>query len=1042
MSTKFMTWSLKRPTTSTFDEYKKLAPNEPWYSKNYITVNENAPEESNSWSAGSTGFVRSIEKNHEKIDAIGLHEFGISNNGDIFNMGYGQIPYPNGYYYNNPNMRVLNEAEDDIELPVPTSLRYLMHKYPNVRWALQFLATANSSGNRVTPLLNNERKPLFKAVYGNGQNTVFEPVTDKNGNIIYVNAQDEFIRQTKRITELYLEKGFPISDVEIDMEKTTTIDGEDKKFADLLARVKDEVCIPLGLELRVNLFAMTGEYNPAYYGWHNYSTIAAAKDKNGKQAVDEFQLMTYDFSWGGSAPGPSTPLWWLENVLEHVNNVLPPEKTYIGNAGYGRRWPLNEQRMGVTFDYKQLMQAQNGEYVHNDGSTSSDGNFYFANQDFIPLAGFNDKASDYQKTMIQVYDYFKAQFGELSGNIVRPSYGEDEDPYVTTYSTTQKPEFKGIIAEINSSTASGNVSTIGQGNHNGLNYLFKSSSKARWVYDEGQEICVKEPGEKGEDGSISFNFNLPKSGNFRLIALVSFPFYGSDRFDINVNGRTHKVGDNIPDWYPYITNPFWHFWDCGSYDLGTSNSINIGTTGGAGIAGFIICEDYEETVSGGQITYNSNLQKMKKRGPKKADGTSSIVDAKFPEKMTYTAENLRRPPRPAIIWEDMFGPHLKGDGFSDGTDLTSVGPYYQKANSSAFTNGSGETIHEVSGKKYCVSGVNPVGFSEGQWYVKDDESDAAHVWSNTKNNFGQLILNKLISGSIQVELDCRVSKSDTNARYGIRLINTKGNSSKGWIFRINFMTNQAEYYNLDDPSQNRYADLSSELSSGLGNRYTMRVKRIKGKIIFSVGARDYLSIDDVLPEEIAYGAYSTGASIKIYRLNISSLDRFEPMEKMNVYVDGNLVSEYGEVKRNVPYDEFGYLIYTGLPGNLTEAVRAIPSEAELADGTASQVEGRSGTIFETEITPENWSLDYKNIPIAKVDSKIGNSKITVEMKDPGIWLRSFYVGDSEGFSIAYNSDKIGFIRTSQMVLDYNCKGIAMWTLGQEDPSVFSYLLGN
>lgn len=1040
MSTKFMTWSLKRPSTTVFDEYKKLSPNEPWYSKNYIDVNENAPEESSSWSADTIGFLRSIEKNHKKIDALGMHEFGISDNGDIFNMGFGSVIYPSGYYYNDPNMRVLNKNEDDIERPVPTSLRYLMHQYPDIRWALQFLATSNMSGDRVTPLLNNERKPLFKSIPNGDNPAAFEPVKDENGDIIYVNAQDEFIRQAKIITEIYLEKGFPISDVEIDMEKTTTLPGEDILFAKLLERVKNEICLPLNVGLRVNLFAMTGEYLPEYYGWHNYSTIAGAKDKNGKQAVDEFQLMTYDFSWGGSAPGPSTPLWWLEEVLEHVNNVLPPDKTYIGNAGYGRRWPLNEQRMGVTFDYKQLIQAQNGEYVHNDGETAQDGNFYFADQDFIPLVGFNDKSSDYQKTMIQVYDYFKAQFGDLSGNIVRPTVGSDEDPYVTTYSTTQKPTFSGIKKEVFIPVESGNVGVMSLADYNGNQYPIRVSSKARWMYEEAWNACVKMPNHQGEDGKLVYDFTLSTPGNFKLIALVSFPFYGNDKFNIDVNGINHTIGDNIPDWYPYITNPSWHFWDCGKFNFNSENKINIESTNGAGIIGFIICEEFETVNSGGSITYNANLQKMKKRGNKKSDGESEIVDAKFPSKMTYTAENLRRPPRPAIIWEDMFGPHLKGEGFTKDTDLTSVGIYYQKANPNSFSSGSGSTPYNVNGTIHCINDTRPSGFSEGSWYVNDDGEDSAHVWSDTNNGFGQLVLNKLISGSTQVELDCRISKTDNNARYGIRMISTEGDSSKGCIFRINYLTNRLEFYDLDDTTKNKSTALPESIINGLGNRYVLRIKRINNEIICSIGDTDYLKINDTLPDEVAYGAYSVDATIKVYRLNISSLDRFEPMEKMNVYVDGELISEFGEVDRNVPYDEFGYLIYTGLPGNLTEAVRAIPSESEVENGQASKVEGRIGTIFETEIIPEDWSLDYKNIPIAKVNSKLGKSEITIEMKDPGIWLRSFYIGDSEGFSIAYNSDKIGFIKTSQMVLDYNCKGIAMWTLGQEDPSIFSYLM--
>lgn len=147
--------------------------------------------------------------------------------------------------------------------------------------------------------------------------------------------------------------------------------------------------------------------------------------------------------------------------------------------------------------------------------------------------------------------------------------------------------------------------------------------------------------------------------------------------------------------------------------------------------------------------------------------------------------------------------------------------------------------------------------------------------------------------------------------------------------------------------------------------------------------------------------------------------------------------DYGEVVRDREYDEFDYIIYTGLPGDLTTAVRAIPSEGSGIDPRT--VPGRAGTIYETEIEPEYWNLDYRNIPIAEISSWIGKKDVTIEMRDPGIWLRTLYVGDAEGYSVAYNSDKIGFIRTSQLVLDYNCKGIALWTLGQEDPQIFDYI---
>ena len=986
MSMKFMSWTLHAPSSSTFEEYKKLPEGEPWNSKNYQTVN---PDAMKNWNRRKRGFVKMIEKHHEKIHSIGMHEFVTDTSGKVYNYGYS----------NWSNFPVLNDTRTDIQYPVPTSLRYLMHKYPNIKWTIQIFASPEEN---VEPILDNVN-----------------------------NCQDTLLDELKQVAQIYISKGFPISGIEVDFEKTTTRKNEDVLYKDFLVRVKNEVCIPLGLEMRVNMYAMTGEHNPSYYGWHNYSTLASGIDMNGNQAIDEFQLMTYDFSWGGSAPGPSTPLWWLEEVLIHVQNVLPPEKTFIGNAGYGRRWPLSDIRYGVTFDYKQLMTAQNGTYIHNPGQSNPDGTFPFNNQDFIPFAGFNDPESDYQITYLHVYDLFKAEHGEMDG-INFPG------DYVTNYSTTQKPIFNNIGAIANSPTINGNVSPIYQTTIEQGTFQFYVSQKARWAYDSNAQECILEPGDRGVDGSLSYNFNLSSSGSYKVIALVGFPFFGNDNFNITINGINHTIGNAIPDWYPYYTDPSWHYWDCGTYDLGTSNTINVGVTNGAWIGGFIICKSYDPNKKGGQIHFPANLQRMKKRGPKDANGYSEIVDAQFPTNMTVTGEMLRRPPRPAIIWEDMFGPHLGDNGFTTETDLTTFA-YYQKANSNYYSNGSGPNPYTVGDKTYCIDQTREVGFSHNVWTVLDDGSDAAHARANLTSEYGQLVLNKQFTSNIHVELDCRINEGDTQGAYGVRVIAEKGNPSTGWIARLNFGTGQVEWIDLQNSSNNRYADMSDSLRNGLGSRYTITVQIINGNVRITVGSRLYLDFQtDYLPQTtsgLAYGAYGTRCSIKVYRLNVSSLDRWEPMEKINLIVDGQKY-EYGEIPRDREYDEFDYIIYTGLPGDLTTAVKAIPDDETTDPRT---VPGRVGTIYETELVAERWNLDYRNIPIAKIESWIGRKNVTIEMKDPGIWLRTLYVGDAEGFSVAYNSDKIGFIRTSQLVLDYQCKGIALWTLGQEDPQVFDYI---
>lgn len=1010
---KFMTWTLSRPDSATFSEYAQLASGEPWYSKNYVMVNKDATK---NWGNRSRSFVETIEQYPHKFYAIGMHEFGVSDNGDIFNMGYNQITYPNGYKYNNPNMRVLNDDETDIERPVPTSLRYLMHKYPEIRWSLQFLATSNKSGDRVTPILKNERKPLFTAVYTDSDTpAVFEPKRDANGNIIYVNAQDEFIRQAKRIAELYLQRGFPIADIEIDMEKTRTVEGEWDLFAQLLARVKREICLPLNLKLRVNLFAMTGDYNPSYYAWHDYRTIARA-NVDGVQAVDEFQLMTYDFSWGGSAPGTSTPLWWLENVLKHVkaladDGVWRTEQVFIGNAGYGRRWALGEERLGVTFDYKQMVSMQNGEYVHNDGETASDGYFHFRNQDFIPFAGYNDPESDYQINYMHVYDRFwlSDNGGATAFNSInRPQGGN----YVTSYSRKQNAIFTGVADYITAPTNTfGKVENRGVANVSGYKGLPSGLEFNKYVaYKADTDPETGEPleGDKYQEGELTWT--LSANGTYKLIAVVTFPFYDSAETTINVGGTNVTLSGIKEDWYPFIQSD--HFYEVGEFNINGSLTITAGYTKGVNIAGFILCKGYDHGLTGGNVDFPVTTYPMKRRGNKKADGSVEIIDAQYPDEMRLVGEILRRPPRPAIIWEDIFASYVTLNG--EGYNILNSG-YYPTT-----TNG---------------------GFTQGAWnaYMGDDYS---HAYVDSRSLSSQLVLAKTFSSNIMLECEMSADAYDGGV-YGLRILAQEGKGlANGYLFLLDHARKEVRL-DWEDPNTGATTNelkipMSATLAVGKGGKYNIRAYYVNGKLSCWVNDKPY--IDRYTPNHRltngAYGIYANGTRLKVYKYNISSLDRFERMERMEVTVEGHEPILYGEVARNVPVDEYGLLVFTGYPADISEQIKEVDGEG----GSSSSTGGtQTGTILDTEVTPEDWSLDYKNKTLADVTSWRGKRIVNVRMVDAGIWFRRFYVGDKQGMSIAYNSDKIGFIRTANMVSQYKCKGIAMWTLGQEDPTIYTYL---
>lgn len=87
-------------------------------------------------------------------------------------------------------------------------------------------------------------------------------------------------------------------------------------------------------------------------------------------AVDRFRVMTYDYHWSGSDPGPIAPLWWMEDVLDFATSVVPPNKVYVGLNLYGHDWgggPSSDslvwesvQRLITTHDITRQWQERDG----------------------------------------------------------------------------------------------------------------------------------------------------------------------------------------------------------------------------------------------------------------------------------------------------------------------------------------------------------------------------------------------------------------------------------------------------------------------------------------------------------------------------------------------------------------------------------------------------------------------------------------------------------------------------------------------------------
>ena len=77
--------------------------------------------------------------------------------------------------------------------------------------------------------------------------------------------------------------------------------------------------------------------------------------------ADSIKIMAYDYSYIGSAPGPISPLDWLDKVATYAQSAIPNDKIMIGLPFYGYDWS-GANAHGVT--YAAAMQG-----AQNQGAT-------------------------------------------------------------------------------------------------------------------------------------------------------------------------------------------------------------------------------------------------------------------------------------------------------------------------------------------------------------------------------------------------------------------------------------------------------------------------------------------------------------------------------------------------------------------------------------------------------------------------------------------------------------------------------------------------
>jgi hypothetical protein len=117
---------------------------------------------------------------------------------------------------------------------------------------------------------------------------------------------------------------------------------------------------------------------------------------------DSCAIMSYAFSWAGSAPGPISPMWWMEYIYDYAVTRIPREKIFLGIPGFGFNWRIDRKPApgsyrGSSGTFLGFLGWQQGEFT------------FHAEQARIPFAGCHDHGSMSPHLMLHIYDCLEGQ---------------------------------------------------------------------------------------------------------------------------------------------------------------------------------------------------------------------------------------------------------------------------------------------------------------------------------------------------------------------------------------------------------------------------------------------------------------------------------------------------------------------------------------------------------------------------------------------------------------------------------------------------------
>jgi len=254
---------------------------------------------------------------------------------------------------------------------------------------------------------------FWLAFRNDGNESIFQALLDRPA------SGSQLVRRLGEVLDEY-----PwLSGVDIDLERggpaRNAIPAED-----LFRRIAAQ-CHERGLECSAALPPLTATGSVGGEDWVRYRQLG--------QILDHLVIMSYDFAWSGSAPGPVSPGFWMRDVYDWATSQVPAHKLMMGLPLYSYFWQIYDYPANLGRTYRGDSGTYYAAWQYFTGYLDGMGGDGSGTHARIGWLAFRDPDSASAWGLLGCYDWRHAYDfdGGSAVGIARQTY--DGRPYVVRY---------------------------------------------------------------------------------------------------------------------------------------------------------------------------------------------------------------------------------------------------------------------------------------------------------------------------------------------------------------------------------------------------------------------------------------------------------------------------------------------------------------------------------------------------------------------------------------------------------------------------------